>query len=181
MPLNLHHRSLLKMLDLSQCELLELLNLAAKLKQFKYAKAEQPYLKGKNIVLIFEKPSTRTRCSFEVACFDQGAQVSYLDTAGSQIGKKESIRDTARVLGRLYDGIEYRGAAQDTVEQLAQYSGIPVYNGLTDESHPTQVLADFMTMREHSHKPLQDISFCFLGDCRFNMAHSLMLGGCLMG
>ncbi|MEM9904819.1 MAG: ornithine carbamoyltransferase [Cyanobacteria bacterium P01_D01_bin.44] len=181
MSFNLHHRSLLKMLDLSQRELLDLLDLAAELKQNKYAKTEQPYLKGKNIVLIFEKPSTRTRCSFEVACFDQGAQVSYLDTAGSQIGRKESIRDTARVLGRLYDGIEYRGAAQDTVEQLAQYSGVPVYNGLTDEAHPTQVLADFMTMREHSDKPLHDISFCFLGDCRFNMANSLMLGGCLMG
>jgi ornithine carbamoyltransferase len=169
------------MLDLNQRELLYLLALAEDLKRAKYSRTEQQHLKGKNIVLIFEKPSTRTRCSFEVACFDQGANVSYLDTAGSQIGHKESIQDTARVLGRMYDGIEYRGFAQNTVEQLAQYSGVPVYNGLTNESHPTQVLADFMTMREHSDKPLHDISFCFLGDCRFNMANSLMIGGCIMG
>jgi ornithine carbamoyltransferase len=181
MSFNLRNRSLLQMRDLNRRELLYLLDLAQDLKRAKYSRTEQQHLKGKNIVLIFEKPSTRTRCSFEVACFDQGANVSYLDTAGSQIGHKESIQDTARVLGRMYDGIEYRGFAQNTVEQLAQYSGVPVYNGLTNESHPTQVLADFMTMREHSDKPLHDISFCFLGDCRFNMANSLMIGGCTMG
>lgn len=181
MSFNLRNRSLLKMPDLNRRELLYLLDLAQDLKHAKYSKTEQQHLKGKNIVLIFEKSSTRTRCSFEVACFDQGANVSYLDTAGSQIGHKESIQDTARVLGRMYDGIEYRGFAQETVEQLAHYSGVPVYNGLTDESHPTQVLADFMTMREHSDKPLHNISFCFLGDCRFNMANSLMLGGCTVG
>jgi ornithine carbamoyltransferase len=181
MPLNLRNRSLLTMLDFNQRELLYLLDLARDLKHAKAAKTEQQHLKGKNIALIFEKPSTRTRCAFEVACFDQGASVSYLDPAGSQLGHKESIRDTARVLGRLYDGIEYRGFDQEAVEELAQYAGVPVYNGLTAESHPTQVLADLMTIQEHSQKPLHEISLCFIGDCRFNMASSLMLGGCMMG
>jgi ornithine carbamoyltransferase len=181
MSFNLRNRSLLTMLDLNQSELLYLLDLAHDLKCAKYSKTEQQHLKGKNIALIFEKPSTRTRCAFEVACFDQGANVSYLDPSGSQMGHKETIQDTARVLGRLYDGIEYRGSEQVIVETLAQYAGVPVYNGLTAESHPTQVLADLMTMREHSDKPLHDVAFCFVGDCRFNMAHSLLIGGCTMG
>jgi ornithine carbamoyltransferase len=181
MSFNLRNRSLLTMLDLNQSELLYLLDLAHDLKRAKYSKTEQQHLKGKNIALIFEKPSTRTRCAFEVACFDQGANVSYLDPSGSQMGHKETIQDTARVLGRLYDGIEYRGSEQVIVETLAQYAGVPVYNGLTAESHPTQVLADLMTMREHSDKPLHDVAFCFVGDCRFNMAHSLLIGGCTMG
>jgi len=181
MSFNLRNRSLLTMLDLNQSELLYLLDLAHDLKRAKYAKLEQQHLKGKNIALIFEKPSTRTRCAFEVACFDQGANVSYLDPSGSQMGRKETIQDTARVLGCLYDGIEYRGSGQVIVETLANYAGVPVYNGLTAESHPTQVLADLMTMREHSHKWLPEVSFCFIGDCRFNMANSLMLGGCTMG
>jgi ornithine carbamoyltransferase len=181
MSFNLRNRSLLTMLDLNQSELLYLLDLAHDLKRAKYSKTEQQHLKGKNIALIFEKPSTRTRCAFEVACFDQGANVSYLDPSGSQMGHKETIQDTARVLGRLYDGIEYRGSEQVIVETLAQYAGVPVYNGLTAESHPTQVLADLMTMREHSNKSLHDVAFCFVGDCRFNMAHSLLIGGCTMG
>jgi ornithine carbamoyltransferase len=181
MSFNLRNRSLLKVSDLNRQELLYLLELARDLKRAKYSRAEQQHLKGKNIALIFEKSSTRTRCAFEVACFDQGANVSYLDPAGSQIGHKETIKDTARVLGRLYDGIEYRGFNQSIVEELAQYAGVPVYNGLTDESHPTQVLADFLTMQEHSNQPLHEVSFCFVGDCRFNMAHSLMTGGCLLG
>jgi ornithine carbamoyltransferase len=181
MSFNLRNRSLLTMLDLNQAELLYLLELAHDLKRAKYSKTEQQHLKGKNIALIFEKPSTRTRCAFEVACFDQGANVSYLDPSGSQMGHKETIQDTARVLGRLYDGIEYRGAEQAIVETLARYAGVPVYNGLTAESHPTQVLADLMTMREHSDQPLHDVSFCFIGDCRFNMANSLLIGGCTMG
>ncbi len=181
MSFNLRNRSLLKMLDLNQRELLYLLDLAQDLKRAEYSKTEQQHLKSKNIALIFEKPSTRTRCSFEVACFDQGAMVSYLDPSGSQMGRKETIQDTARVLGRLYDGIEYRGSGQAVVDTLAQYAGVPVYNGLTAEPHPTQVLADLMTMREHSDKSLHDVSFCFIGDCRFNMAHSLLMGGCTMG
>jgi len=181
MSFNLRNRSLLKMLDLNQRELLYLLDLSEDLKRAKYSKTEQQHLKGKNIVLIFEKPSTRTRCSFEVACFDQGANVSYLEPSGSQMGRKETIQDTARVLGRLYDGIEYRGSGQAIVETLAQYAGVPVYNGLTAESHPTQALADLLTMREHSDKPLHDVSFCFVGDCCFNMATSLLIGGCTMG
>jgi len=178
---HLRNRSLLTMLDLNQSELLELLDLADELKRAKYSKTERQHLKGKNIALIFEKPSTRTRCAFEVACFDQGANVSYLDPSSSQLGHKETIQDTARVLGRFYDGIEYRGTEQAIVETLAQYVGVPVYNGLTAESHPTQVLADLMTMREHGDRPLQDLSFCFIGDCRFNMANSLLLGGCMIG
>lgn len=181
MSFNLRNRSLLTMSDLNQAELLYLLDLAHDLKRAKYSKIEQQHLKGKNIALIFEKPSTRTRCAFEVACFDQGANVSELDPSGSQMGRKETIADTARVLGRLYDGIEYRGTEQKIVETLAHYAGVPVYNGLTAESHPTQVLADLMTMREYSDKPLHDVSFCFIGDCRFNIANSLLVGGCTMG
>lgn len=181
MSFNLRNHSLLKVSDLNRKELMYLLDLARDIKRAKYSKTEQQHLKGKNIALIFEKPSTRTRCSFEVACFDQGANVTYLDSSGSQIGHKETIKDTARVLGRMYDGIEYRGFDQSIIEELAKYAGVPVYNGLTDEFHPTQILADFLTMQEHSDKPLHDISFCFVGDCRFNMANSLMIGGCLLG
>jgi ornithine carbamoyltransferase len=151
------------------------------LKAAKYAGTEQQRLKAKNIALIFEKTSTRTRCSFEVAAYDQGAHVTYLSPDGSQIGHKESIKDNARVLGRLYDGIEYRGFSQETVEDLAKYSGIPVWNGLTDEFHPTQILADFLTMQEHSDKPLNQLSFCYLGDARNNMGNSLMVGAAKMG
>jgi ornithine carbamoyltransferase len=181
MSFNLRNHSLLKVADLSRKELIYLLDLARDVKRAKYSKTEQQHLKGKNIALIFEKSSTRTRCAFEVACFDQGANVSYLDSSGSQLGHKETIKDTARVLGRMYDGIEYRGFDQSIVEELKKYAGVPVYNGLTNEFHPTQVLADFLTMQEHSDKPLHDISFCFVGDGRFNMANSLMIGGCLLG
>jgi len=138
-------------------------------------------LKGKEICLIFEKTSTRTRCAFEVACHDQGAHVTYLDPAGSQIGHKESFKDTARVLGRMFDAIEFRGAAQEGVEELAKYAGVPVYNGLTDEYHPTQMLADVMTMREHSDRPIHEIKYAYVGDTRSNMGHSLLIVGCLMG
>lgn len=155
--------------------------MSADLKKAKYAGTEQPRLKGKNIVLLFEKDSTRTRCSFEVAALDQGAHVTYLGPSGSQMGKKESMKDTARVLGRIYDGIEYRGYAQDIVETLGKYAGVPVWNGLTTEFHPTQILADFLTMMEHSDKPLHQISFCYLGDARNNMGNSLMVGAAKMG
>ena len=158
-----------------------MLDLSVDLKKAKYAGTEQPRLKGKNIALIFEKDSTRTRCAFEVAAFDQGAQVTYLGPTGSQIGKKESMKDTARVLGRMYDGIEYRGFAQTTVEELAEYSNVPVWNGLTNEFHPTQILADFLTMMEYSDKPLHQVSFCYLGDARNNMGNSLMVGAAKMG
>jgi ornithine carbamoyltransferase len=151
------------------------------LKKAKYAGTEQPRLKGKNIALIFEKASTRTRCAFEVAAFDQGAQVTYLGPSGSQIGNKETMKDTARVLGRMYDGIEYRGFGQDIVEELGAYAGVPVWNGLTNEFHPTQILADFLTMMEHSDKPLNEISFAYLGDARNNMGNSLMVGAAKMG
>ncbi len=158
-----------------------MLTLAADLKKAKKEGREKQYLKGKNIALIFEKTSTRTRCAFEVAGYDQGAGVTYLDPSGSQIGHKESIKDTARVLGRMYDGIEYRGYGQERVETLAKYAGVPVWNGLTDEFHPTQVLADFLTMLEHSGRPLNETSFCYLGDARNNMGNSLMIGAALMG
>ncbi len=181
MAYNLRNRSFLKLLDYSPKEIEFLLDLAASLKQAKYAGTEQPRLKGKNIALIFEKTSTRTRCAFEVAAHDQGAHVTYLGPTGSQIGVKESMKDTARVLGRMYDGIEYRGFAQSTVEDLAKYSGVPVWNGLTNEFHPTQILADFLTMREHSDKPLREISYAYLGDARFNMGNSLLVGGAKMG
>ena len=181
MAYNLRNRSFLKLLDFTPKEIQYLLDLARDLKRAKYAGTEQPRLKGKNIALIFEKTSTRTRCSFEVAAYDQGAHVTYLGPSGSQIGIKESMKDTARVLGRMFDGIEYRGFAQTTVEQLAEYSGVPVWNGLTNEFHPTQILADFLTMREHVDKPLNQVSYAYLGDARFNMGNSLMVGGCKMG
>ncbi len=181
MGLNLKNRSFLKLLDFSPDEIIHLLKLSAELKVAKKTGKEKQRLKGKNIALIFEKTSTRTRCAFEVAAFDQGANVTYLSPSGSQIGHKESIKDTARVLGRLYDGIEYRGYSQETVEYLAKYSGVPVWNGLTDEFHPTQVLADLLTMQEHSSKPLNKISFCYLGDARNNMGNSLMVASAKMG
>jgi ornithine carbamoyltransferase len=178
---NLRNRSLLTVQDYTQREFRYLLDLARDLKRAKYARTEQQHLAGKEICLIFEKTSTRTRCAFEVACHDQGAHVTYLDPAGSQIGHKESFKDTARVLGRMYDAIEYRGSSQGGVEQLAKYAGVPVYNGLTDEYHPTQMLADVMTMREYSDKPVHDIKYAYVGDTRSNMGHSLMIVGCLMG
>ncbi len=181
MSFNLRNRSLLTVQDYTQQEFKYLLDLARDLKRAKYARTEQEHLAGKEIVLIFEKTSTRTRCAFEVACHDQGANVTYLDPAGSQIGHKESFKDTARVLGRMFDAIEYRGASQSGVETLAKYAGVPVYNGLTDEYHPTQMLADVMTMREHSDKPIHSIKYAYVGDTRSNMGHSLMIVGCLMG
>jgi ornithine carbamoyltransferase len=181
MSFNLRNRSLLTVQDYTQREFRYLLDLARDLKRAKYAGTEQEHLKGKEVCLIFEKTSTRTRCSFEVACHDQGAHVTYLDPAGSQIGHKESFKDTARVLGRMFDAIEYRGASQKGVEDLARHAGVPVYNGLTDEYHPTQMLADVMTMREHCDKPLADIKFAYVGDTRSNMGHSLMIVGALMG
>ena len=155
--------------------------LSADLKKAKNTGTEKQHLKGKNIALIFEKASTRTRCAFEVAAYDQGAHVTYLGPTGSQIGQKESMKDTARVLGRMYDGIEYRGYGQEIVEELAKYAGVPVWNGLTNEFHPTQILADFLTMIEHSDKPLNKMSFCYLGDARYNMGNSLMVGCCKDG
>lgn len=181
MAFNLRNRHFLKLLDFKPEEIKFLLNLAADLKKAKYAGTEQPTLKGKNIALIFEKDSTRTRCAFEVAAHDQGANVTYLGPSGSQIGKKESMKDTARVLGRMFDGIEYRGFAQDIVEELAEYAGVPVWNGLTNEFHPTQILADFLTMMEHTDKPLNQVTFAYLGDARYNMGNSLMVGGAKMG
>jgi len=180
MSFNLRNRSLLTVQDYTQREFRYLLDLARDLKRAKYAGTEQEHLKGKEVCLIFEKTSTRTRCSFEVACHDQGAHVTYLDPAGSQIGHKESFKDTARVLGRMFDAIEYRGASQKGVEELARYAGVPVYNGLTDEYHPTQMLADVMTMREHTDKPIENITFAYVGDTRSNMGHSLMIAGALM-
>jgi ornithine carbamoyltransferase len=181
MSFNLRNRSLLTIQDYTQREFKYLLDLSRDLKRAKYAKTEQKHLIDKEIVLIFEKTSTRTRCAFEVACYDQGANVTYLDPAGSQLGHKESFKDTARVLGRMFDAIEYRGASQTGVEELAKFAGVPVYNGLTDEYHPTQMLADVMTMREHSDKPVQDIKYAYVGDTRSNMGHSLMIVGALMG
>ncbi len=181
MAFNLRNRSLLTVQDYTQQEFKYLLDLARDLKRAKYARTEQEHLKGREICLIFEKTSTRTRCAFEVACHDQGAHVTYLDPAGSQMGHKESAKDTARVLGRMFDAIEYRGAGQEVVEDLAKYAGVPVYNGLTDEYHPTQMLADVMTMREHSDKPISQIKYAYVGDTRSNMGHSLMIVGCLMG
>jgi len=178
---NLRNRNFLKLLDFNPKEIRFLLDLSAELKRAKYAGTEQQKLKGKNIALIFEKSSTRTRCAFEVAVHDQGGNVTYLGPSGSQIGNKETMKDTARVLGRMYDGIEYRGFAQDTVEELGKYAGVPVWNGLTNEFHPTQILADFLTMEEHSDKPLHEISFAYLGDARNNMGNSLMIGAALMG
>jgi len=181
MAFNLRNRNYLKLLDFNQKDIRFLLDLAKNLKDAKYGGYEEPKLTGKNIALIFEKSSTRTRCAFEVAAHDQGAHVTYLGPSGSQIGNKESMADTARVLGRMYDGIEYRGFGQDIVEELGKYAGVPVWNGLTNEFHPTQILADFLTMIEHSDKPLHQISFCYLGDAKNNMGNSLLVGGVIMG
>ena len=181
MAFNLRNRSFVKEVDFTPKEWKFLLDLAAELKVAKYAGSEQPRLTGKNIALIFEKTSTRTRCAFEVAAFDQGARVTYLDPSGSQIGHKESMEDTARVLGRMYDGIEYRGSAQANVETLAAYAGVPVWNGLTDEWHPTQTLCDMLTMREHCGKHDEEIAFAYLGDARNNVGNSLLVAGAMMG
>ena len=181
MAFNLRNRHFLKLLDFTPQEIGFLLDLSLDLKKAKYAGLEQQRLTGKNIALIFEKSSTRTRCAFEVAAYDQGAHVTYLGPSGSHIGAKESMKDTARVLGRMYDGIQYRGFGQKIVEELAQYAGIPVWNGLTNEFHPTQVLADFQTMMEHSDKPLRQVSFAYLGDARNNMGNSLLIGAAKMG
>jgi ornithine carbamoyltransferase len=181
MAYNLRNRSFLKLLDFSPREIQYFLDLARDLKRAKYAGTERPTMTGKNIALIFEKTSTRTRCAFEVAAHDQGAHVTYLGPTGSQRGIKETMKDTARVLGRMFDGIEYRGFKQTTVEELAEFSGVPVWNGLTNEAHPTQVLADLMTMQEHSDKKLHEIAFAYIGDARFNMGNSLLVGGAKMG
>jgi ornithine carbamoyltransferase len=181
MSFDLGQRSFLKETDFSPEEWKFLLGLSADLKAAKYAGTEVPRLGGKNIALIFEKSSTRTRCAFEVAAYDQGAHVTYLDPSGSQLGHKESVKDTARVLGRMYDGIEYRGSSQASVEQLAAASGVPVWNGLTDEWHPTQTLCDMLTMREHSPKPDEEIAFAYCGDARNNVGNSLLVAGALMG
>ncbi|MGK2948218.1 MAG: ornithine carbamoyltransferase [Acidimicrobiales bacterium] len=181
MSFNLRHRSYVKELDLTPQEWHHLLGLSADLKRAKYSGTEVPRLRGRNIVLIFEKTSTRTRCAFEVAAADQGASVTYLGPSGSQIGHKESMRDTARVLGRMYDGIQYRGFGQERVETLAEHAGVPVWNGLTDEWHPTQSLCDVMTMLEHSTKPASEIAFAYCGDARSNVGNSLLLGGVMSG
>ena len=181
MGFDLRDRSFVKLLDFTPQEIRFLLKLAADLKAAKYAGYEQQRLRGKNIAIIFEKTSTRTRVAFEVAAYDQGAHVTYLGPSGTQIGHKESMKDTARVLGRIFDGIEYRGFGQEIVEDLAKYAGVPVWNGLTDEFHPTQILADVLTMTEHSYKSLPDISYCYLGDARNNMGDSLMVGGAKLG
>ncbi|GAA3116457.1 ornithine carbamoyltransferase [Streptosporangium carneum] len=181
MAFNLRNRSFLKELDFTPEEFRFLIKLSADLKAAKYAGSEEPHLRGRNIALIFEKTSTRTRCAFEVGAHEQGAHVTYLDPSGSQMGHKESVKDTARVLGRMFDGIEYRGSKQAYVEELAAYAGVPVWNGLTDEWHPTQMLADMLTMQEHSDKPLREVSYAYLGDARNNMGHSLLVTGAMMG
>jgi len=181
MGIDLRGRSFLTLIDFSPAEIRYLLDLASELKTARREGREVPRLQGRNIALIFEKTSTRTRCAFEVAAYDQGAHVTYLGPTGSQIGHKESVADTARVLGRMYDGIEYRGYGQDRVETLARHAGVPVWNGLTDEYHPTQVLADVMTMVEHTGRPPGEISFCYLGDARNNVGNSLMIGGAKLG
>jgi ornithine carbamoyltransferase len=181
MAFNLRNRNFLKLLDFTPKEINFLLELSADLKKAKYTGTEQKTLTGKNIALIFEKASTRTRCAFETAAYDQGANVTYLGPTGTQIGKKETMKDTARVLGRMYDGIEYRGFGQSIVEELGTFAGVPVWNGLTNEYHPTQILADFLTIMEHSDKPLHKVSFAFAGDARNNMGNSLMIGAAKMG
>ncbi|WP_105685190.1 ornithine carbamoyltransferase [Cronobacter dublinensis] len=182
MTINLKNRNFLKLLDYSPAEIQYLIDLAMQLKADKKAGREKKTLVGKNIALIFEKTSTRTRCAFEVGAFDQGAQVTYIGPSGSQIGHKESMKDTARVLGRMYDGIEYRGYGQEIVEELGAFAGVPVWNGLTNEFHPTQILADLMTMLEHAPgKTLREIRFAYLGDARNNMGNSLMVGAAKMG
>jgi ornithine carbamoyltransferase len=179
--IDLRGRHLLTLDDYSPGELTYLIELAAELKEAKRAGREEQRLAGKAIALIFEKDSTRTRCAFEVAAYDQGAHVTFIGPSGSHMGSKESVKDTARVLGRMYDAIEYRGFGDDIVEELAEWAGVPVYNGLTDGWHPTQVLADFLTVREHVHKPLDEVAFCYLGDARFNMANSYLVGGAKLG
>jgi ornithine carbamoyltransferase len=181
MAFNLRNRNFLKLLDFTPEEINFLLKLSFDLKAAKYNGTEQQRMKGKNIALIFEKASTRTRCAFEVAAHDQGAHVTYLGPSGSQIGQKESMKDTARVLGRMYDGIEYRGYAQETVEELGKYAGVPVWNGLTNEFHPTQMLADVMTMKEHSPKNINEIAYCYLGDARNNVGNSMLVVGAKLG
>lgn len=181
MAFNLRNRNFLKLLDFTPKEIQYLLDLSKELKSAKYAGTETQRLKGKNVVLLFAKDSTRTRCAFEVAALDQGAGVTFIGPSGSQMGKKESMKDTARVLGRMYDGIEYRGFGQEIVEELGAHAGVPVWNGLTDEFHPTQVLADFLTIMEHSNKPLNEVTLVYLGDARNNMGNSLMVGSAKMG
>ncbi len=181
MSFNFKHRNFLTLRDFTAAEVGYLLKLSADLKAAKYAGTEQPRLSGKEIVLIFEKDSTRTRVGFEVAAHDQGAHVTFLGPSGSHIGKRKAVKDTARVLGRVYDAIEYRGCGQKVVETLAKWSGAPVYNGLTDEFHPTQILADLLTMREHVENPLREVAFCFLGDVGNNMGDSLLIGAAKMG
>lgn len=181
MAFSLRNRNFLKLLDYTPREIDFLLGLSDDLKKAKYAGIEQPRLSGKNVALIFEKASTRTRCAFEVAAFDQGALVTYLGPSGTQMGAKESMKDTARVLGRMYDGIEYRGYGQEMVEELGAYAGVPVWNGLTTEYHPTQILADFLTMMENSDKPLSEVAFSYMGDARNNMGNSLLVGAAKMG
>ena len=181
MAFNLRNRNFVKLLDFTPKEIKFLLDLSMDLKKAKYAGTEQKRLENKNIALIFEKASTRTRCAFETAAHDQGAHITYLGPTGSQIGKKESMKDTARVLGRMYDGIEYRGFGQQIVEELGKFAGVPVWNGLTTEFHPTQILADFLTIMEYSDKPLHQVSFAYLGDARNNMGNSLMVGAAKMG
>ena len=179
--IDLHGRHLMKLADFSPAEITYLIDLAAELKAAKKEGNEEQRLVGREIALIFEKDSTRTRCAFEVAAYDQGAHVTFIGPSGSHMGHKETVKDTARVLGRMYDAIEYRGFAQDTAEALAEWAGVPVYNGLTDEWHPTQILADFLTFREHLDKPLNDVVFCYLGDARFNMADSYLIAGAKLG
>jgi len=178
---SLHGRHFLTLADFSADEITSLLDLAAELKAAKKAGREERKLVGKNVALIFEKDSTRTRCAFEVAAYDQGAHVTFIGPSGSHMGHKETVKDTARVLGRMYDAIEYRGFAEGTADELAKHAGVPVYNGLTDEWHPTQILADFLTMREHLRKPLSEVAFCYLGDARFNMADTYLIGGAKLG
>jgi ornithine carbamoyltransferase len=178
---DLRGKHFLKLADFSAEEITYLLDLAAELKEAKKEGREEQRLVGKEIALIFEKDSTRTRCAFEVAAYDQGAHVTFIGPSGSHMGHKETVKDTARVLGRMYDAIEYRGFAQETAEQLAEFAGVPIYNGLTDEWHPTQILADFLTFREHIEKPLSEVTFCYLGDARFNMANSYLIGGAKLG
>jgi ornithine carbamoyltransferase len=179
--IDLRGRNLMKLADFSPEEITYLLDLAADLKEAKREGREEQRLIGREIALIFEKDSTRTRCAFEVAAYDQGAHVTFIGPGGSHMGHKETVKDTARVLGRMYDAIEYRGFGQDAAEELAQWAGVPIYNGLTDEWHPTQILADFLTFREHLNKPFGEVTFCYLGDARFNMADSYLVGGAKLG
>jgi ornithine carbamoyltransferase len=178
---NLRGRSFLNLADFTPDEIIQLLDLSAELKAEKKERRETQHLVGREIALIFEKDSTRTRCAFEVAAYDQGAHVTYLGPGGSHMGHKETVKDTARVLGRMFDAIEYRGFSEESVDELAKWSGVPVFNGLTDDWHPTQILADFLTFREHIDKPLSDVVFCYLGDARFNMADTYLIGGAKLG